>query len=357
VHAATANRTPVFMFVFDEWSYQRSYDRDALRPFFRNLRQLATHSLEFTDAHSQSGTTHLSLPRLLFQREGALQPKNGFALWREGDSAVPSSQLPSIFAGAQARGYETSIIGFYFPYRTMLGLQVDQIVHQTYAPKGQRLHWKMVSAAARNLNFLADPLSQLLWRWWYNSRSSENWFHINHAWRTEVRDLVRRSDPNQFAMIHWPLPHGPFVLNEDGSYRGPFKGSRLEGTPEDYQRHLAFLDLVLGEALAELDSAGLLDPALVIVTSDHSWKAEPDSSLRTAPGARTWVPLVIKLPQQKTGYRISERFCLGQLGALLQRVMDTTLTDRNGPREVARLPSSTTCTQRIKRPARKRLPL
>ncbi|HEY3012917.1 MAG TPA: sulfatase-like hydrolase/transferase [Gemmatimonadales bacterium] len=353
-HAAAANHTPVFLFLFDEWSYQRSYDGHELRPFFRNLRQLASHSLEFMDAHSQGGTTHQSIPRLIFQREGILQPKNGFAVWKQGHSTVPSAKLPSIFAAARARGYQTSLIGFYFPYRTVLGDQVDRIVHQTYAPKGQHLSRAMVSVAAWNLHFLADPLSQLLWQRWYARTVSENWFRMNHTWRSAVRDLVRRSDTNMFAMVHWPLPHGPFVLNEDGTYRGPFRASRMWGTPADYQRHLAFLDLVLGEALAELETAGLLDRALVIVTSDHSWKLEPDSSLRAAPSARTWVPLIVKLPHQRVGYQVPGRFCHGQLGALLQRVMDTTLTERNGLAEVGGLPSSTTCTQRVGRRAEQR---
>ena len=347
--AAPANRTPVFLFVFDEWSYQRSYAGQELRPFFRNLRHLASHSLEFTDGHSQAGATNPSVPRLLFQREGVLQPKNGIAVWEQGDSTVPSARLQSIFAAPRARGYRTSLLGFYFPYRAVLGDQVDQIVNTAYESKGQRLGPRMASAAVTNLNSLADPLSQLLWRQWYARTLSESWVRKNHAWRIAVRDLVRRSDANTFAVIHWPLPHGPFVLNEDGSYRGPFTGSRTEGTPAAYQRHLAFLDLVLGEAVAELDSAGLLDRALVIVTSDHSWKTEPDSSLRTAPGARTWVPLIVKLPYQRVGYRVPGRFCLGQLGALLQRVMDTTLTERNGLRELAGLPSSTSCIARADR--------
>jgi hypothetical protein len=55
------------------------------------------------------------------------------------------------------------------------------------------------------------------------------------------------------------------------------------------------------------------------------------------------VPLIVKLPYQTTGHQLSQRFCLGQLGALLQRVMDTTLTHRNAAREVGGLPSSTTC--------------
>jgi hypothetical protein len=349
--AAPANRTPVFLFVFDEWSYQRSYAGHELRPFFRNLRRLASHSLEFTDGHSQAGSTNPSVPRLLFQREGVLQPKNGIAVWEEGDSTVRSARLPSIFAGARVRGYRTSLLGFYFPYRAVLGDQVDRIVNTAFEAKGHRLRQGMTSFAIRNLNFLADPLSQLLWRRWYAHTLSESWVRKNHAWRIAVRDLVRRSDANTFAVIHWPLPHGPFVLNADGSYHGPFTGSRTEGTPAAYQRHLAFLDLVLGEAVAELDSADLLDRALVIVTSDHSWKTEPDSSLRGAPGARTWVPLIVKLPYQRTGYRVAGRFCLGQLGALLQRVMDTTLTERNGLRELAGLPSSTTCTARADRSA------
>jgi membrane-anchored protein YejM (alkaline phosphatase superfamily) len=172
---------------------------------------------------------------------------------------------------------------------------------------------------------------------------SENWVFINETWRVAVRDLIRRSDENTFAMIHWPLPHGPWVLNEDGTLRQHFARSRLEGTPEDYQRHLAFLDLVLGEALSELDSANLLDRSLVIVTSDHTWKTDPDSSLRTGPVARTWVPLFVKLPHQKVGHRISERFCLSQLGSLLEGVMDSTLTESNGAKRVGGLPSSTTC--------------
>jgi hypothetical protein len=342
-HRRPANRTPVFLFVFDEWSYQRSYVDNELRPFFRNLRQLASHSLEFTNAHSQAGSTDPSIPRLLFQREGVLQPKNGNVFWVEADSAVPSAKLPSIFAAARARGFRTSLIGFYFPYRAVLGDQVDQIVNAAYAPKGEHLQERIGWVLARNLEFLADPLSQFLWQQWNSNTISRNWVRVNRAWRVAVRDLVRRSDANTFAMIHWPLPHGPYVLNEDGTYHGAFKRGRMEGTPADYQRHLEFLDLVVGEVVGELDSAGLLDRALLIVTSDHSWKAEPDSSLRAVPGAQTWVPLIVKLPHQAAGYRVRERFCLGQLGALLQRVMDTTLTEGNGLREVGGIPSSTRC--------------
>ena len=341
--AAPANRTPVFLFVFDEWSYQRSYNGSELRPFFPNLRRLASHSYEFSNAHSMGGSTNPSIPRLILQRKGYIRPKNDVALWVEGDSAIPSTRLPNIFTAPEARGYQTSLIGFYFPYRAVLGEPVDHIVHQAYVPKGQRLSRRLALVTTRNLSFLADPFSRQLWRRWNIPNVSENWVFINQAWRGFVRDMIRNSDANTFAMVHWPVPHGPWVLNEDGSYHGPYKRSRVQGTPADYQRHLAYVDLLVGEAMAGLDSVGLLDRALLIVTSDHSWKTDPDPSLQSAPEARTWVPLIIKLPHQTVGHRISNRFCLGQLGALLQRVMDTTLTRRSEVREVTELPSSTVC--------------
>ena len=279
------NRVPVFLFVFDEWSYQRSYAGQELRPFLHNLRWLASHSLEFTEAHSQAGSTDVSVPRLVFQREGELQPRNGIAFWKQGDSLLRSDRLRTIFAAAQARGYQTSLIGFYFPYRAVLGDQVDEIVNEAYAPKGQRLRERIEWVVVRNLEFLADPLSRLLWHRWFSSTVSQNWVRVNHSWRTMVGDLIRRSNGNRFAMIHWPLPHGPFVLNADGTLHRSFQRGRMEGTPADYDRHLAYLDLVVGEVVAQLDSAGLLDRALLIVTSDHSRKTETDSALRARLGA------------------------------------------------------------------------
>ena len=76
---------------------------------------------------------------------------------------MPSAKLPSIFTAARERGYHTSLIGFYFPYRTVLGDQVDHIVHQSYEPTGLPLGQRLLLFSAWNLYFLADPLSQLLW--------------------------------------------------------------------------------------------------------------------------------------------------------------------------------------------------
>ena len=346
--AAGPGRTPVFIFIFDGWSYERSYQDDQLLPLFRNLRGLAGRSLEFTRTHSQGHTTMLSLPQLVFQRKGTLHAGNGVTHWDEGRSTTRSPQVPSLFVAARARGYRTSIIGFYLPYRGILGDQVEHITSHPHAPKGNTLPGGMWIAAVRNLNFLADPLSQLLWLEWYTRAYSENWARLNHEVRNGVRDLIRRSDGSTFAMVHAPQPHGPFVFEEDGSYRGALAAG--PGTPDDYRRHLQVLDLAIGDIISEMEAVGVLDPALVIITSDHSWKVESDTALKTAPDALTWVPLFVKLPHQTAPHRVSEPFCLGQIGALIQRVIDTTLTERNVLQELSGLPSTASCGRRIGSP-------
>jgi hypothetical protein len=320
-HARQEPRAPVFIFVFDDWSFQRSYEGGELLPELRNLRRFAARSLEFTDAHSPSTKTTTSLPRFLFQAPGELEVGNGAATWVLGDSAVPSTAVPSLLTAAGAQGYETSITGFYLPYRAILGEdEADVVTSGVHVPKGRSFPERFRIMALRNLDFLSDPLSQWFWVRWYARAYSENWARLNYDMRRDVARLIRESSDSTFALVHWPLPHAPFVFNEDGSYRGPFEGKRLDGSPSDYRRQLRVLDHTFGAIMAEMEAAGVFDSALIVVTSDHSWKAEPEARYRERKGARTWVPLLIKLPGQGVGEQVAELFDLGQVGELIDRV-------------------------------------
>lgn len=104
--------------------------------------------------------------------------------------------------------------------------------------------------------------------------------------------LAREGAPNTFALLHFPLPHAPFVFGAAGEYLGPFEEGRMFGTVEEYGRHLRYLDRVLGRFLDTLEAAGRLDSAVVVVTSDHSWKKDPDKRERVRERLRR-VPLVV----------------------------------------------------------------
>src|SRR6185503_6760223 len=59
--------TPIYFFVFDEWSYDRMMRDGDVSPDLPNLRALKSQSLFFTGARAPASSTHQSLPRILFQ--------------------------------------------------------------------------------------------------------------------------------------------------------------------------------------------------------------------------------------------------------------------------------------------------
>jgi arylsulfatase A-like enzyme len=76
-----------------------------------------------------------------------------------------------------------------------------------------------------------------------------------------------------------------------------------------YTRHLHYTDRVLGEILQTLDSTGRLDRTLLIATSDHSWRKEPDSATARLPDAGIHVPLFVKWPGQTRQLVSDSTFC------------------------------------------------
>jgi arylsulfatase A-like enzyme len=76
-----------------------------------------------------------------------------------------------------------------------------------------------------------------------------------------------------------------------------------------YDTQVACLDLHLGALLDALDERGLLDPALIAITSDHGHLLGEHSAFAHRTEAweeLTHVPLVLKLPGQRTGSRCAE---------------------------------------------------
>jgi hypothetical protein len=75
-----------------------------------------------------------------------------------------------------------------------------------------------------------------------------------------------------------------------------------------HQRHLAqvgFVDRLLGELLAKLDSVGVYDSTLLVVTADHGASYREGTKRRGDGAENFWdiihVPLFIKMPGQRAG--------------------------------------------------------
>ncbi|MBI3415028.1 MAG: sulfatase-like hydrolase/transferase [Verrucomicrobia bacterium] len=309
---SAAGKHPIFVFVFDEWSYRRSFKDGALVPELVNLRRLREESFDFQRTWSFSSRTLHSLPAMVFQNDQRLDIGKRAAFFEMDGKKTAAKNFPSIFKSAKEAGYVTAMQGFYLPYATMLGNQVDYCRTFAVFPRIEGLPGRMVEKLITNLDKLTDPFTDHVRRVLIARLHSERWFNINRWLRDESFRLLDESPRNTFAFFHWPLPHGPFVLNEDGSYHGPYpKGellAGLRGTAEDYHRHLIYMDRLIGEIVERLKASGKYDDAMIVVTGDHSWRSDPDEVVKNWKADLRYrkVPLFIKFPGQKSAHVIDK---------------------------------------------------
>lgn len=322
-------KNPIFIFVCDEWSYARSTEHGEFLPLFKNVREFAAHATTFDFAQSPGPRTDVSIPRLLWQRADDLQITAGGTWWPEKSGRISTADAPNLFRTARERQYHTSLLGFYLPYRKMLGDSVDDCDAYLEHPKPDTFATKIRANALRNITFQHDPLSRRTSRALETSvlplsrtAFSAHWEKINRTLQRETLGLIQQSPSNEFAFIHLPLPHCPWVFNPDGTYRGTYRGERMSHDVEGYRRHLAYLDVVLGQFFAALTNAGKFDNAMIVVTSDHSWRLDYtfDGHLQDGEDLRH-VPLFIKLPGQHDAQRVAGKFELLRLAPILDAVM------------------------------------
>ncbi|MBI3417136.1 MAG: sulfatase-like hydrolase/transferase [Verrucomicrobia bacterium] len=313
--ATNQTSTPVFVFIFDEWSYRRSFQKGEFLPELINLRRLSAQSCNFQNAWSYAPTTQLSLPALLFQRDQTLLPEDRSAYFQSESGNVSSRDAPSVFRTAKAQGYFTALQGFFFPYAKILGDQVDYSRSISWYSRGVGLWGHMKDKFIYQLHWFSDPLTEPLRNVLEARFQSHRWFAINTQVREGALRLLDECPANTLAFFHWPLPHGPFVMNEDGSYRVPYSISEvlyggIPSTVEDYHRHLKYLDVIVGQIVAHLKAAGKYDGAMIVMTSDHSWRHEPEKFKGrvvdlTEVDFRK-VPLLIKFPGQQSAHTVDK---------------------------------------------------
>lgn len=333
---------PIYFFIFDEWSYQRLTENGEVRPEFPNVRAFKDQSLFFRAAHAPASSTHVSLPRILFQTRDdeslpyvfldRKEPKEAHGPEPERITGhAPSSGAPeSLMAFARRHRYITYLVGFYLPYPHIMGNEVD--VDRAYSnyPKGDTLFERMEITTLGAPQYWFMPGISGVWKDIWARVFSRHWVRLNHRVKQDLFDIVATAPHRSLVFIHFPAPHAPFVFDPDGSFRGPFPVTSgatadidsdiMAGTPEDYHRQMLYVDHLVGEVIARLKASGDFDRSLVILTADHSWRVDPD----LAPEdwrAKRHVPLLVKLPGQRTPRALEMDLTLVELRPLLDRAL------------------------------------
>jgi len=325
--SALGPQTPVFVFVFDEWSAKRSMCEGEFRPCLTNMRALCAQAATCHNALSPDRDTRQSIPRLIYQTDRDFSRHGGHTYWNMGGKKVDSTGVPSLFRLAHDRGYNTCMLGWYLPYSRILGDQVDYCrVYRCY-PQGDTFLGEVAHVVLRSSRYWTDPISQRLRRTVAPPNYCAYRFRSNARFRRELLDLLGRCPNNTLGIFHLFPPHAPFLWNHDGSYRGPCSEIDL---PSGYERNLRCADHLLGQIVQKLRDAGKFSDALLVVTSDHSWKSDPEPRDHEGPHWRRRVPLVIKLPGQTAPLAIDRPLCTNCLKPLFEAVF-------TGERDMQRL--------------------
>jgi hypothetical protein len=298
IRPAAPSHAPVFVFIFDEWSYPRSTVGGEFRPLFRNLREVCERATMFREAHSPGDQTEVSIPRLLFQNDLDLEPRAGQTWWRGGDPPVRTADTPSLFRRAQEAGDSTYMVGFYLPYPRLLGEQVDYChTYRFEVPAGRTFLGEMGRVGLYSMAHWADPVVARLTQPWRSRIVRDHYRRLNDQFNDEMLRILGECPRNTFAVFHVMLPHWPFYWSEDGTFRNPMPEPGWAG----YERNLRYLDTMVGWIVQRLRDRQMYDDALLILTSDHSLREEPEPAMSEGKDYSRHVPLVIKLPGQRTG--------------------------------------------------------
>lgn len=320
---------PVVVLVFDEWSYQRTFHGQELIPGLNNLRLLAADSAVFHAARSPGLETRTALPKLLYQPDSAharLVVDEQGAFWDLPDGVrIPTAEAPSLIKMFQQRNYETRMLGFYLPYPYLVGETAHRAASYGFVPKGEGVLGRMGAFLLEDVYLhLLDPLSRRFGPSLFRHFFSKYWYWMNRDFLSQALALLAPGNRRSLVFLHWPLPHGPFIFDADGGYRGPFKSGRTEGVAIDYHLHLLYLDKIVGSLLAVMREAGTYDEALIIATSDHAWRE--DRELDMAPRGReagiAHVPLIVKWPGSRTRRDVDADVRTDRLRPLLANFLD-----------------------------------
>lgn len=303
----------VVWIIFDEMDYHAAFDGETHEVPLPEFTRLQAQSLFATNAYPPADSTMLSLPAFITGRMVVhAKPINSSELTLnfEGSSGyVPWSRQPNVFQRAREMGINTALVGWYHPYRRIIGDSLNRCAN--YDADTVSLPVSMLLNAHRALErtFLAEramPLAGLLARW---SRQR----HIE-AYADSLEEAKRLAASSEFGLvlIHLPVPHPPGIYNRakaDFDYDGE----------SSYLDNLALADRTLSDVRKAMEDAGVWDESVVLATSDHWWRpaiwqslhvwtAEDDRFALPEGQLDYRIPFLLKMPGQRTQIPYHTRF-------------------------------------------------
>jgi hypothetical protein len=323
VSVAYPRKTPVFVIVLDELSYDTLLEAsgEVDRRRFPAFARLADNSVSFENATSNFFHTRFVVSRLV-------------------DSALPLASEFKIRLALQ--------------YHRVLKLYAPRC-GETYSCRGahyvsERETWELTKDQA------VRTVSRMVPRWLLglSGGAGVKLFNELHAvpqttdppslhaiseelFEAFVQDIDAIESRGRLHFLHIFLPHWPYIYDPAGRLatldREAEETEWLQlgetGTDVTWSDRLldqtAFLDGLMGRFIDRLEAEGLYDDAIIIVTADHGarpeWIEGYDSPIEL-PSVTPRVPLFIKAPELAGGTTSSVDYQHVDFGATLYDLLD-----------------------------------
>lgn len=302
----TAAGRSFLVFILDEWSPSRTFGAPDWRERFPALADLIRQSTWYTRAYSLGGETRVSLPRLLFSNDPGFLRKSYKEVYAFNEKALPP-EGPALFDLAPAEWLRLAV-GFTLNYPVLLDGRADlalrfesENVRRTF--RGEFRHLLLSQFAFLRIlgiryEYVVDPD-------WYPQMEVHEY----------ALDVLCRHPADMLGWFHYCWPHYPYIWNRQGRKPGRISADAArEHTVDNYMDNLAYTDRIIGEICQTLRQCGRWDDSVIVFTSDHNWRFDPDqpesrADLEDPDPTSEWkhVPLIIKYPGQTVGRIESDR--------------------------------------------------
>ena len=332
---ATGN---IYIFILDEWSYDRTFADNEMLQKLGHLNHLLEVSTFYQEAYSPGATTLTSIPRFLFQNDTAFLQLDYDGVKNFINSGKPHKG-PSIFSNVPL-GWFTAVVGFWHDYPKLLGHEVDYAA-RVHNEAARRTYWKEVMYLLR---------TQCAWLHWFHinvrledDHPSALWIYSQQEIPRQAKWIIRKVKAPTFAFFHYCMPHYPYVWDENGLKQEAVENYTYVESLEGYQNNLLYMDKTIADIVFTLKAAQKFDSSLLIITSDHSWRHDPDRPGYNAKHEDSnpfsplkHVPLIVKQPGQRHGEVVNEVIHLDELYPLIQQVLNAKQEKPSRPSEAVK---------------------
>jgi hypothetical protein len=341
---ATIQPHRIIWIVFDELSYQQTYEHRYPGLQLPAFDALAADSTVFTNATPFYIFTEVVLPGLFAGKpfdQLRTTPAREPLLHSEATGKWQTlNQHDTVFQDALNAGYSTALAGWANPYCRMIPAVLDSCYWTYYLPWNNMLPSETVlfntqvlaeESAPWALTILPYRVSRHFSRFMQTPMRQSRLISDQDSHIRDYLDLDARSDQllrdrsYGFVLLHLPVPH-PLGIYDRRT--GKFTTTGYSS----YIDNLALTDKCLAGIRKTLEQTGQWDSSTVVIMGDHSWRTKqvwkpqhawkPEDEIASHGGQYDPRPVyIVKLPNQTAAARVDTPFHTVNTRSLFDAIM------------------------------------